>query len=82
MKISICAEVSISDHQQALEKGGVWLIVEINDKRYSHYLNPEELISWIEGVSIRNIVGFSELPEIYRDEAYDKFDAELHKVVK
>lgn len=82
MKISICSEASISNSQQALDKGGVWLIVEIYDQRYYHYLNPNELISWVEGVSIRDIAGFSELPEIYRDEAHDKFDAELHKVVK
>ena len=63
------------------EKKEVWLIVEVNDQGYSHYLNPKDLIAWIEGESIRNIVSYSELPEIYCDEAYDKFDAELHRVV-
>lgn len=82
MKVSICSEANKNDLKQAREKGGVWLIVEVNNQSYAHYLNPEDLISWIEGESIRNIVSYSELPEIYCDEAYDKFDAELHRVVQ
>jgi len=83
MEISICSKTSISDHNLPQEKGGVWLVIEVNDQRYIHHLSPEDLTSWVEGESIRNIAdGLSGLPEIYLEEAYDKFDAELHRVVR
>lgn len=82
MQISISPEVSISNSQQALEKGGVWLIVEMNLKGYSHYLSPKNLTAWIEGKSISHFGVFPELPEDIRSEIHEKFDAELRRIVR
>lgn len=82
MQVSITAEVKISDHQQALEKGGVWLVVENGEQSYLHYLNPRELIVWIEGEPISNLDVFPELLEDIRSEVYEACDAELHKIVR
>lgn len=81
-KISISSEASISNSQQALEKGGVWLIAEMNPDTAFYYLNPRELITWIEGEPIRSFNVFPELPEDVRSELHEKFDAELHRIVQ
>lgn len=80
-KISISSEATINTHQQALEKGGVWLIAEMNPKNCAHYLSPRDLIAWIEGEPISTFNVFPELPEDVRSEVCEKFDAELHRIV-
>ncbi len=80
-KIFISSEANISDSEVALEKGGVWLVAEMNPGRAFHYLNPGDLIAWIEGQSINAFNVFPELPEDVRSELCKKFDEELHRIV-
>jgi len=82
MQISICSEESINNAQQALEKGGVWLKVELDGFDHLSYLAPDYLIAWIEGKPVKTFAQFDKLTGEVLEKACTMFDNELHKLFK
>ncbi|MDH5437133.1 MAG: hypothetical protein OEX83_10270 [Gammaproteobacteria bacterium] len=80
--ISILSEEAVSDPVQAREKGGVWLQVMHESKKFLSYLAPDHLIAWVEGDPIKKHVVFTGLDEKQNEQAFKLFDQELHKLFK
>ena len=80
--ISILSEEAVSNPVQAREKGGVWLQVIHESKKFLSYLAPNNLIAWIEGDPIKKHIIFTELDEAQNEQVFKLFDQELHKLFK
>jgi len=82
MEVFICSEATINDARQALERGGVWLTVEYDHSCALYYLDPEQLIAWIEGAPISTLAKFPELSDGDRQHAFRLLEEKLHSVVQ
>lgn len=84
ISVFILSHAMVSDAHQARKKGGVWLRVEIenDNNHYLNYLEPDRLMTWIEGEPIKNLAYFEKLNKKQNEEVLKLFEQELHKLIK